>query len=356
MFKKILIANRGEIACRIASTAHKLGIHTVGVFSEADKNSRHTQMMKEAHLIGPPAPSLSYLKVDHILDVARRTGAQAVHPGYGFLSENADFVDRLQREGIEFIGPPASAIKSMGSKSESKHIMDKAEVPIVKGYHGDEQSPEYLLEEARKIGFPVMLKASLGGGGKGMRIVNDEKEFFDQLEAAKREGLKSFGDDHMLVEKYIQRPRHIEVQVFGDKHGNYVHLNERDCSVQRRHQKVIEEAPSAISHKLRAEIGLAAVKAAQAVGYYNAGTVEFIFDTQTDKFYFMEMNTRLQVEHPVTEMVTGLDLVEWQLKVASGMELPIKAQKDIELYGHSMEARIYSEDPENNFLPGSGKI
>lgn len=234
--------------------------------------------------------------------------------------------------------------------------MDAANVPIVRGYHGDEQDPQFLLAEAHKIGFPVMLKASLGGGGKGMRIVQHEGEFFDQLDAAKREGMKSFSDDHMLIEKYIEKPRHIEVQVFGDKHGNYIHLNERDCSVQRRHQKVIEEAPSAIDSGLRADIGLAAVKAAQAVGYYNAGTVEFIFDTETDKFYFMEMNTRLQVEHPVTELVTGLDLVEWQLKVASGLALPIADQSQVPLFGHAMEARIYAEDPDNNFLPGSGTL
>jgi 3-methylcrotonyl-CoA carboxylase alpha subunit len=293
MFNKILIANRGEIACRIAKTARKLGIRTVGVFSEADKGSRHTQMMDEAYMIGPPQPSLSYLKVDHIMDVAHRTGAQAIHPGYGFLSENAAFVHELNANNIEFIGPPASAIDKMGSKSESKAIMDAANVPIVRGYHGDNQDPDFLLQEAHKIGFPVMLKASLGGGGKGMRIVMNESEFFDQLEAAKREGMKSFSDDHMLIEKYIEKPRHIEVQVFGDKLGNYVHLNERDCSVQRRHQKVVEEAPSHLDESLRAGIGEAAVMAAQAVGYYNAGTVEFIFDTTTDKYYFMEMNTRL---------------------------------------------------------------
>ena len=235
MFNKILIANRGEIACRVALSAQKLGIRTVGVFSEADKNSRHTQLMDEAYLIGPPPSAQSYLKMDHILDIAHKTGAQAIHPGYGFLSENHGFVDLCEKAGLQFVGPPSSAIKSMGSKSESKHIMDAAKVPIVKGYHGDEQAPEFLLKESKKIGFPVMLKASLGGGGKGMRIVMNEGEFFDQLEAAKREGMRSFGDDHMLVEKYIERPRHIEVQVFGDKHGNYVHLNERDCSVQRRH-------------------------------------------------------------------------------------------------------------------------
>lgn len=244
----------------------------------------------------------------------------------------------------------------MGSKSESKMIMDNANVPIVKGYHGDNQDPNFLLEEAKKIGFPVMLKASLGGGGKGMRIVTTESDFFNQLDAAKREGMKSFSDDHMLIEKYIEQPRHIEVQVFGDMHGNYVHLNERDCSVQRRHQKVIEEAPSQIDQSLRDGIGEAAVQAAKAVGYYNAGTVEFIFDTNSNQYYFMEMNTRLQVEHPVTEMITGLDLVEWQLKIASGQHLPIVDQKKIPLFGHSMEARIYSEDPDNNFLPGSGQI
>lgn len=356
MIKKVLIANRGEIACRIAKTANRLGIRTVGVYSEADRYSKHTQLMDETYLIGPPPPQQSYLKMDHILDVALRSGAEAIHPGYGFLSENAKFVNLLEQNSIEFVGPPASAIEKMGSKSESKRIMENANVPIVRGYHGDEQDEKFLLNEAHKIGFPVMLKASLGGGGKGMRICRSEKDFSQQMEAARREAMKGFGDDHMLIEKYIEKPRHIEVQVFGDKNGNYVHLNERDCSVQRRHQKIIEEAPSAISQDLRNSIGEAAIMAAKAVGYWNAGTVEFIFDTTTDQFYFMEMNTRLQVEHPVTELITGQDLVEWQFKVASGMDLPITEQKHVPLIGHAMEARIYAEDPDNNFLPGSGKI
>ena len=275
---------------------------------------------------------------------------------YGFLSENADFVELLESKDLTFVGPPASAIRKMGSKSESKKIMEQAGVPILQGYHGDEQSPEFLLQKSREIGFPVMLKASLGGGGKGMRIVHNEDEFMEQLDAAKREAMKGFNDDHMIVEKYVVHPRHIEVQVFGDKLGNYVHMYERDCTVQRRHQKIIEEAPSGISHELRMQMGETAIAAAQAVGYYSAGTVEFIFDTDTDKFYFMEMNTRLQVEHPVTEMITGLDLVEWQIKVAAGQKLPITKQADIPLIGHSLEARIYAEDPQKEFLPQSGKI
>ncbi|CDW87420.1 3-methylcrotonyl-carboxylase subunit alpha [Stylonychia lemnae] len=356
MFKKILIANRGEIACRVAQTAKRLGIQTVGVYSEADKHAKHVQVMDEAYLIGPPQPQQSYLRAERIIEVAHKTKAQAVHPGYGFLSENAKFVDQLEKDNITFIGPPTKAIRSMGSKAESKNIMSKANVPIVPGYHGDNQDPDFLLAESKKIGFPVMVKASLGGGGKGMRIVLNEGEFKDQLDAAKREAMKGFNDDHCIIEKYIGKPRHIEVQVFGDKHGNYVYLNERDCSVQRRHQKVIEEAPSQISPQIRKSIGEAAVQAARAVGYFNAGTVEFIFDTETDQFYFMEMNTRLQVEHPVTEMVTGLDLVEWQLKIAGGFHLPIVEQSKIPLIGHALEARVYAEDPENGFLPGSGLI
>lgn len=356
MLKKILIANRGEIACRIAATAKRMGIRTVGVYSEADKNAKHVQLMDEAYLIGQPKPQDSYLRAERILEVAQKTKAQAIHPGYGFLSENAKFVRQLEQEKIIFIGPPAKSIESMGSKSESKFIMGKAKVPIVPGYHGERQEPDFLLNESKKIGFPVILKASLGGGGKGMRIVRNEKEFNQMLEACKGEAMRSFNDDHVIVEKYVEKPRHIELQVFGDTHGNYVYLNERDCSVQRRHQKVIEEAPSQISPAIRAQIGEAAVKAAQAVGYVNAGTVEFIFDTLTNQFYFMEMNTRLQVEHPVTEMITGQDLVEWQLRIASGEQLPIVNQKDIPLMGHALEARVYAEDPDNGFLPGSGLI
>ena len=275
---------------------------------------------------------------------------------YGFLSENADFVELLQEKGITFIGPPADAIRKMGSKSEAKKIMTAASVPCLTGYHGDNQDPAHLLAESKRIGFPVMLKASLGGGGKGMRIVHSEAEFMESLESAKREAMKGFKDDHMIIEKYIERPRHIEMQVFGDSHGNYLHLNERDCTMQRRHQKIIEEAPSLISPALRSEMGEAAIEAAKAVGYQNAGTVEFIFDTDTDKFYFMEMNTRLQVEHPVTEMITGQDLVEWQIRVAAGQPLPIMKQSQVPLIGHSLEARIYAEDPERDFLPQSGKI
>lgn len=294
--------------------------------------------------------------VDHYIEAAKMSRVDALHPGYGFLSENAAFVDMLEQKNITFIGPSSSAIRSMGSKAESKRIMESARVPVVPGYHGEQNDPEHLLSEAKKIGFPVMLKASLGGGGKGMRIVRSEREFMQQLESAKNEARKGFNDDHMIIEKYIEKPRHIEVQVFGDKHGNYLYLNERDCTVQRRHQKIIEEAPSSIDETLRQQMGEAACAAAKAVGYYNAGTVEFIYDTESNKYYFMEMNTRLQVEHPVTEMITGQDLVEWQLRVAAGQKLPITSQKDVPLIGYSLEARIYAEDPDNGFLPQSGKI
>ncbi|TFK56357.1 hypothetical protein OE88DRAFT_6888 [Heliocybe sulcata] len=316
----------------------------------------HVQMADEAYRIGPAPSAESYLCMDKIIEVCKRSGAQAVHPGYGFLSENANFAERLAEEGIVFIGPPASAIVSMGSKSESKNIMLAAGVPCVPGYHGTNQDPEFLLQEAKRIGFPVLIKAVHGGGGKGMRTVDTAASFHDALASAKRESLKSFGDDTVLVERYITRPRHVEVQVFGDSRGEVVSLWERDCSVQRRNQKIIEEAPApGLSPELRAELSGKAIAAAKAVNYVGAGTVEFIFDNDTQEFYFMEMNTRLQVEHPVTEMITGLDLVEWQLEVAAGNPLPL-SQAAIPLHGHAFEARIYAENPRNNFLPDSGRL
>ncbi|KAK3595753.1 hypothetical protein CHS0354_025382 [Potamilus streckersoni] len=353
--EKILVANRGEIACRVIRTARRLGIKAVAVYSDADKNSLHVSMADEAYHIGPPAAGQSYLSKEKIINVAKQSGAQAIHPGYGFLSENMEFAELCAKEGVIFIGPPASAIRDMGIKSTSKAIMSAAGVPIIEGYHGEDQSYGRLKKEAARIGYPVMIKAVRGGGGKGMRIAMKESEFDEQLESAKREAMKSFGDQVMLLEKFVERPRHVEVQVFGDQHGNYVYLFERDCSVQRRHQKIIEEAPApGISDEVRKSIGEAAVRAAQAVNYVGAGTVEFIMDTN-QKFYFMEMNTRLQVEHPVTEMITGTDLVEWQLKVASGEKLPL-TQGEIKLKGHAFEARIYAEDPNNSFMPGAGPL
>ncbi|KAF8346852.1 3-methylcrotonyl-CoA carboxylase [Amanita rubescens] len=357
-FDKILIANRGEIACRIIRTARKLGIKTVAVFSEVDREALHVKLADEAYCIGPAPSAESYLRMDRIIEVCHRSGAQAVHPGYGFLSENAAFAEKLTQEGIVFIGPPASAIISMGSKSESKNIMSAAGVPCVPGYHGENQDPTFLYEESKKIGFPVLIKAIHGGGGKGMRIVSTPtpEAFQEELSSAQRESLKAFGNDMVLVEKYIQHPRHVEVQVFADTLGNVVSLWERDCSVQRRNQKIIEEAPApGLTPELRADLSAKAVAAARAVNYVGAGTVEFIFDNDTQKFYFMEMNTRLQVEHPVTEMVTGLDLVEWQLEVAAGNPLPL-SQSSIPLVGHAFEARIYAENPRNNFLPDSGQL
>ncbi len=355
MFNKILIANRGEIACRVIRTARRMGIKTVAVYSEADANARHVRLADEAVLIGSPAARESYLVIDKIIAVARQTGAQAIHPGYGFLSENEVFCDACDQAGIVFIGPPASAIRAMGSKSEAKKLMGQAGVPLTPGYHGDNQEPEFLHQQARAIGYPVLIKAAAGGGGKGMRLVQTDEEFLDALSSCKREAASSFGDDHVLVEKYITRPRHIEIQVFGDTHGNVVHLFERDCSVQRRHQKVLEEAPApGMTAQRRAAMGQAAVQAAKAVGYVGAGTVEFIVH-QDGTFYFMEMNTRLQVEHPVTEMITGQDLVEWQLKVAFGEPLPL-SQEQLTIQGHSLEARIYAEDPSKGFLPSIGQL
>ncbi|RKP38223.1 carbamoyl-phosphate synthase L chain, ATP binding domain-containing protein, partial [Dimargaris cristalligena] len=356
LFDKILIANRGEIACRVMRTARKLGIKTVAVYSEADRYSQHVKMADDAYCVGPAPSAESYLNVDRILDVISRTGAQAVHPGYGFLSENAGFSERLKNEGITFIGPPASAIISMGSKSESKYIMQDAKVPVVPGYHGENQDVAFLKNEAAKIGYPVLIKAVKGGGGKGMRIVERPEDFEMMLESSRRESIKSFGDDKVLIEKYLVRPRHVEVQVFADKFGNAVHLYERDCSVQRRHQKVLEEAPAPnLSPEVRASLGSKAVAAALAVNYEGAGTVEFIMDHETQQFYFMEMNTRLQVEHPVTEWVTNTDLVQWQLEVAAGNPLPL-TQSQIPLVGHAFEARIYAENPAKGFLPDTGPL
>ncbi|QNM95937.1 acetyl/propionyl/methylcrotonyl-CoA carboxylase subunit alpha [Chitinimonas koreensis] len=356
MFKKILIANRGEIACRVIKTARQLGIKTVAVYSDADADARHVKLADEAFRLGPAAPRESYLKAELILELARRSGAEAVHPGYGFLSENEAFAEACAAAGVAFIGPPASAIAAMGSKSAAKTLMEGAGVPLVPGYHGDEQDTAFLQQQADRIGYPVLIKASAGGGGKGMKIVETAADFAGQLASAKREAAASFGDDKVLIEKYLTRPRHVEIQVFGDSHGDAVYLFERDCSVQRRHQKVLEEAPApGLSAELRREIGEAAVRAARAVGYVGAGTVEFIFDTLTDAFYFMEMNTRLQVEHPVTEMVTGLDLVEWQLRVAAGEPLPL-AQDALRIRGHAFEARVYAEDPARDFLPQIGRL
>ncbi|NVD96617.1 acetyl/propionyl/methylcrotonyl-CoA carboxylase subunit alpha [Massilia sp. BJB1822] len=355
MFKKILIANRGEIACRVASTARRMGIKTVAVYSEADANAKHVAVCDEAVLIGPAPAKESYLRGDKIIAVALATGAQAIHPGYGFLSENAEFADACAEAGLVFIGPPASAMRAMGSKSAAKSLMEKAKVPLVPGYHGDEQDADFLQKEADRIGYPVLLKASAGGGGKGMRVVENTAAFKDALASCKREAISSFGDDKVLAEKYLQRPRHIEIQVFADTLGNCIYLFERDCSVQRRHQKVLEEAPAPnMTAERRAAMGDAAVAAAKAVGYVGAGTVEFIAN-QDGSFYFMEMNTRLQVEHPVTEMVTGTDLVEWQLRVAAGEPLP-KRQDELKITGHAIEARIYAENPEKGFLPSIGTL
>ncbi len=355
MFTKVLIANRGEIACRVIRTARRMGIRTVAVYSEADANARHVRLADEAVLLGPAAARESYLVAEKIVEACRRTGAQAVHPGYGFLSENADFADALAANGIAFIGPPASAIRAMGSKSEAKKLMGSASVPLTPGYHGDDQTPALLHREADAIGYPVLIKAAAGGGGKGMRLVEQSADFPDALASCKREAISSFGNDHVLIEKYVTKPRHIEIQVFADTQGNCVYLFERDCSVQRRHQKVLEEAPApGMTAERRRQMGEAAVAAARAVGYVGAGTVEFIAN-QDGSFYFMEMNTRLQVEHPVTEMITGQDLVEWQLRVAAGQPLPL-AQERLQIRGHALEARIYAEDAGKGFLPSTGKL
>ena len=359
MFQKILIANRGEIACRVAATARKLGIRTVAVYSDADAHAKHVQVCDEAVRIGPAAPKESYLVGARIIEAAKATGAQAVHPGYGFLSENEDFAQACADAGLVFIGPPPSAIQAMGLKAESKRLMEKAGVPLVPGYHGADQDPMLLKSEAERIGYPVLIKASAGGGGKGMRIVAKPDEFEAALASCKREASASFGDDAVLIERYVTRPRHIEIQVFGDAHGNCLYLFERDCSVQRRHQKVLEEAPApGMSEARRREMGAAAVAAAKAVGYVGAGTVEFIAEPTPDgdlRFYFMEMNTRLQVEHPVTEAITGLDLVEWQLRVASGEPLPL-TQDQLRITGHAIQARSCAENPDAQLLPATGRL
>ena len=364
MFNKILIANRGEIACRVAATARRMAIQTVAVYSDADAHAKHVQACDEAVHIGASAPRESYLRWEKIIAAAQATGAQAIHPGYGFLSENEEFAQACAKAGLVFIGPPASAILAMGLKAEAKQLMERSGVPLVPGYHAANQDPEVLQHAADGIGYPVLIKASAGGGGKGMRVVESAADFAAALASCKREASSSFGDDAVLIEKYVQRPRHIEIQVFGDMHGNYVHLFERDCSVQRRHQKVLEEAPApGMTDALRLQMGAAAVAAARAVNYVGAGTVEFIVEpgSATDgsssigAFYFMEMNTRLQVEHPVTEAITGLDLVEWQLRVANGEPLPMR-QEAVVIQGHAIEARICAENPDKQFLPATGTL
>ncbi len=355
MFSTILIANRGEIACRVIRTARKLGIRTVAVFSEADADAQHVRLADEAYCIGGSRPQDSYLRGDAILEVAKKTGAQAIHPGYGFLSENADFADAVAAAGIAFIGPSGNSMRKMGSKAGAKDLMAAAGVPVVPGYTGEDQSPDLLQREADRIGYPLMIKAAHGGGGKGMRIVRAAGEFAANLESCQREAKNAFGKDRVLLERYIEHPRHIEIQIFGDARGNAIHLGERECSAQRRYQKVLEESPSPfLTPELRAAMGAAAVQAAHAIDYANAGTVEFIVG-QDGGFYFMEINTRLQVEHPVTEEVTGLDLVEWQLRIAAGEPLPLR-QQDIVQRGHAIEVRLYAEDPDAGFLPGSGTL
>ncbi|RUO43944.1 3-methylcrotonyl-CoA carboxylase [Aliidiomarina taiwanensis] len=355
MINKVLIANRGEIACRVIHSARKMGIQTVAVYSDADHNAQHVLLADEAVHIGPAPSNESYLCIDKIIAAAQRTGAQAVHPGYGFLAENEAFAEALAQAGLIFVGPPTTAIQAMGSKSAAKTIMADAKVPLVPGYHGEDQSDALLRSESDNMGYPVLLKAAYGGGGKGMRIVHSSSEFDEALASARREAKAAFDNDKMLVEKYITQPRHVEIQVFCDQHGNAIYLAERDCSVQRRHQKVIEEAPApGLTEETRRAMGEAAVRAAQAIQYEGAGTVEFLLDSD-GRFYFMEMNTRLQVEHPITEMITGVDLVEWQLRVAAGEKLPME-QADLQLNGHAFEARIYAENADDNFMPSTGVL
>ena len=360
MFRSVLIANRGEIACRVARTAKRLGMRTVAVYSTADEGALHTRLCDEAYLIGTAEPRDSYLSIERLIDAARKSAVQCIHPGYGFLSENADFAEACTRAGIVFVGPPADATRAMGLKDHAKALMEKARVPVVPGYHGERQDAKFLKQKAYEIGYPVLIKPAAGGGGRGLRRVDKHADFEAALEGAIRESQSAFGSGRVLIEKYIASPRHIEIQVFADKHGNAIHLGERDCSLQRRHQKVIEEAPApGMTADLRTKIGSAAVAAAKAVGYSGAGTVEFVADgtsgLRTDGFWFIEMNTRLQVEHPVTEEVTGLDLVEWQFRVAAGEKLPL-AQSQIRIDGHAIEARVYAEDPEHGFLPSTGRI
>lgn len=355
MFKKVLIANRGEIACRVISTLKKMGITSVAVYSDADRDSRHVKLADEAYHIGGSRPDESYLKADVLLALAKKVGVDAIHPAYGFLSENSSFARACPEAGIAFIGPTAESIEKMGAKDAAKALMEDANVPVVPGYHGENQDPDYLQEQAEKVGFPLLIKAVSGGGGKGMRVVNNAAEFAELLDSVKREALNAFADERVLLERYISKPRHIEFQVFGDSHENYVHLHERECSLQRRHQKIIEETPSPfLDDKTRQAMGVAAVNAARAISYLGAGTIEFIVG-EDRSFYFMEMNTRLQVEHPVTEMVTGQDLVEWQVRVAAGQALPLK-QEQITSTGHSFETRLYAENPNNLFLPSTGKL
>ena len=355
MLRRLLIANRGEIVCRIARTAQRLGITSIAVYSEADAQARHVRLADEAYYLGPAPPAESYLDIAKILGVAARVGADAVHPGYGFLSENADFAQACADAGLIFVGPPAAAIRAMGSKSASKAAMAAVGVPVAPGYHGDDQTPQRLTEEARRVGFPLIIKASAGGGGKGMQVVNSAGEVAAAVESAQRLARAAFGDDKLLLERYFPRARHVEVQVFADTHGDIVSLFDRDCSVQRRHQKIIEEAPApGLREEVRTAMAGAAIQAARAVGYVGAGTVEFLVD-ESQQFYFMEMNTRLQVEHPVTEFITGIDLVEWQLRVAQGSRLP-KTQGDIVRHGAAMEARLYAEDPDHGYLPSVGRI
>ncbi len=354
MFRTLLIANRGEIACRIVRTARRMGIATIAVYSEADADALHVKTADRAILLGPAPARDSYLNIPRMIDVARQAGADAIHPGYGFLSENPAFAEACAAANIIFVGPPPAAMRAMGSKSAAKLLMGKSGVPLLPGYHGDNQDPEFLAEQAQRIGYPAMIKAVSGGGGRGMRIVSAADDFAAALTAARQEAASAFGDDRVLIERYLERPRHIEVQVFADAHGNAVHLFERDCSAQRRHQKVIEEAPApGLDNARRVAMGAAAVAAAKAVGYQGAGTVEFV--ANADGFFFLEMNTRLQVEHPVTEMVTGFDLVEWQLRVAAGEPLPV-AQDAIHITGHAIEARLYAEDPARDFAPSTGRL
>ena len=355
MFEKVLIANRGEIAVRILTACHELGIKTVAVYSEVDSHSPHVHIADEAYPLGDPVPLESYLNIEKIITAAKEMGAEAIHPGYGFLAENPAFAERCEKESITFIGPSSKVIQLMGHKVEAKTTIKKAGVPVIPGYHGGDQKIDTLMEEGLTIGFPLLIKAAAGGGGKGMRIVRKKDDLKEYIESCKRESGKAFGDDSVFLEKYLDRPRHVEFQVLGDHHKNTIHLFERECSIQRRHQKIIEETPSpALTPELREKMGEAAVKTAQAVGYTNAGTVEFMVDGSKN-FYFLEMNTRLQVEHPVTEFVTGVDLVKWQLKIASGEELTIH-QDDLTQRGHAIESRIYAEDPQNNFLPSIGVL
>jgi 3-methylcrotonyl-CoA carboxylase alpha subunit len=356
MFASVLIANRGEIACRIARTARRLRMRTIAVYSDADKDALHVRLCDEAHLIGLAPARDSYLRIDKLVEVAHRTGAECVHPGYGFLSENADFAQACADAETTFVGPPPDAMRAMGLKDRAKALMENAGVPVVPGYYGERQEPSFLKQKAYELGYPVLIKAVAGGGGKGMRKVERHAEFEVALEGAIREAEAAFGNGRVLIEKYVAAPRHIEIQVFADRHGNAIHLNERDCSLQRRHQKVVEEAPApGMMPALREAMGEAAVKAAKAVGYVGAGTVEFVTDKNLGDFWFMEMNTRLQVEHPVTEAITGIDLVEWQFRIAAGEPLPLR-QQEVPLQGHAVEARLYAEDPERGFLPSTGKL